>query len=214
MLGDSKMSKSLGNVVSPLDLVDQYGVDAVRYYLMSQMVMGMDCNFTLESFIKRFNNDLANDFGNLLNRVSGLINKYFDGIVPEPGELTQEDLAIKNLSSSVNDRIKDSIERFEVQSAIAAIIELVSMTNKYMESQAPWKVAKDNKQRAGTILYVATEALRIAAVQLSPVMPQKTNTLLDIISAVGSSAIWGGLKVGTKLKFHEALFPRLEMPTE
>jgi len=208
------MSKSQGNVVSPLDLVDQYGVDSVRYYLMAQMVMGSDCNFTVESFIARFNNDLANDFGNLLNRVSGLIGKYFDGIVPEQGNVTDAETEIIDLSSSVNERIKECINKYEVHSAIASTIELVSTTNRYMEHQAPWKVAKEDLKRAGTILYTATEALRIAAVQLSPVMPSKTEDLLSVLDAVGSSCEWGGLKSGTKLKQHEALFPRLEIPKE
>ncbi|MBU1997784.1 MAG: methionine--tRNA ligase, partial [Candidatus Omnitrophica bacterium] len=111
LIGESKMSKSLGNVVSPLDLVDEYGVDAVRYYLMAQMVLGQDCSFTLESFITRFNNDLANDFGNLLNRVSGLIKKNFEGIVPVCGELTDADKEIVDMVSLVEKETEDSVEK-------------------------------------------------------------------------------------------------------
>lgn len=214
LLKDSKMSKSLGNVVSPLDLVDQYGVDPVRYYLMSQMVMGADANFTIESFITRFNNDLANDFGNLLNRMSGLIKKNFAGCIPACGELTDEDKEIVALAVETKKRVFDFINGYEIHQAIASVLALVSRTNKYVEYQAPWKVAKEDLARSGTILYVATEALRISAVLLSPVMPSKTETVLDVLGALNTDADWGQLPTGTELKTHDALFPRLEMPKE
>ncbi len=214
LLGESKMSKSLGNVISPLDLVDQYGVDSVRYYLMSQMVMGSDANFTVESFITRFNNDLANDFGNLLNRVSGLIKKNFNACIPECDELRDSDQNIKVLAETTKTNVFESINRYEIHKAIASVLALVSMTNKYIEHQSPWKVAKEDLQRTGTILYVATEALRISAVLLSPVMPAKTEVVLDVLGALNTDAAWGNLSSGTKLKDHEALFPRLELPKE
>ncbi|MBU0467813.1 MAG: methionine--tRNA ligase [Candidatus Omnitrophica bacterium] len=214
LIGESKMSKSLGNVVSPLDLVDEYGVDAVRYYLMAQMVLGQDCSFTLESFITRFNNDLANDFGNLLNRVSGLIKKNFEGIVPVCGELTDADKEIVDMVSLVEKETEDSVEKLEIHTAVASTLKLVSRTNKYLEHQAPWKVAKEDVKRAGTILYVATEALRIAAVQLMPIMPSKTKDVLEVLNALGSNTQWGGLRSGLKLEAHDALFPRLELPKE
>jgi len=211
LTGDSKMSKSLGNVVNPLDLVDEYGVDPVRYYLMREMVLGQDANFTLESFVKRFNSDLANDFGNLLNRVSGLITKYFDGVVPQPGELTSEDEAIKNTAKQLKDKVQQFINELRVHDAIEEVLQLVRLVNKYMEIQAPWKVAKEDLTVAGRILYTATEALRISAVHLSPVMPSRTKTVLDILGDIDQSPDWGGLKSGTKLQSHEALFPRLEI---
>lgn len=211
LIGDSKMSKSLGNVVSPLDLVDEYGVDPVRYYLMAEMVMGSDANFTMDSFIKRFNSDLANDFGNLLNRLSGLINKNFDGFIPPCGELNEEDQKIVNLACELEQKVSAEVKVFKIHSAIAAIFDLISKTNKYMEYQAPWKVAKEDKQRAGTILHVALEALRISAVLLIPVMPDKCSKVLDVISAGNSTPSWGQLNVGFKMQTHDALFPRLEL---
>jgi len=214
LMGKSKMSKSLGNVVSPLDLIDNYGVDSVRYYLMREMVLGQDANFTLESFIKRFNSDLANDFGNLLNRVSGLIGKYFDGCIPEPLRFQPCDEEIKKFANQLEKEVRHLIQSFKVHSAIEEVIKLVRLLNVYMERQAPWKVAKDDLQRAGTILYTATEGLRISALLLAPVMPAKTEIVLDILGAVGTTARWGELKVGTKLKSHQALFPRLELPKE
>jgi methionyl-tRNA synthetase len=211
LMGKSKMSKSLGNVVNPLDLIDEYGVDSVRYYLMSEMVMGNDASFTLESFVKRYNSDLANDFGNLLNRVGGLIKKNFDGIIPESADLTKAEEDLINLSKDINNRIVESVSKLEIHNAIAATLELISNTNKYVEHQAPWKVAKEDLVRTGTILYTATEALRIGAVHLSSVMPEKTLQVLTVLGAVGTSYQWGELRSGHKLLEHEALFPRLEV---
>ncbi len=212
LTGEAKMSKSLGNVVNPLDLIDDYGVDAVRYYLMSEMVLGQDANFTLESFIKRYNSDLANDFGNLLNRVSGLIGKYFDGCIPEEGEPTEADKEIQDYARQLENQVKELVGTLHVHEAIDATITLIRKVNKYMEVQAPWTVAKKDLARAGTILYTATESVRITALFLAPVMPFKTKEVLDVLGAVDTRVQWGGLKAGTPLKSHQALFPRLEMP--
>ena len=210
LTGDAKMSKSLGNIVDPLDLMDEYGIDSVRYYLMSEMVLGQDANFSMESFIKRYNSDLANDFGNLLNRISGLIEKLFDGVIPKLGDVTDEDLiesGAKNLSS----KISDDIEKLKVNIAIDNSMGLIRWANRYLEQQAPWKIAKTDLKRAGTVLYVTTEALRLSTVLLGPVMPEKTAAVLDILGATDTDSTWGRLKSGTKLKSHEALFPRIEL---
>ena len=210
LTGDSKMSKSLGNIINPLDLMDEYGIDPVRYYLMSEMVLGQDANYTLASFVKRYNSDLANDFGNLLNRVSGLIEKNFDGVIPEFGEVTNEELTgsgAKNLSNVVS----ADIESLKIDVAINNIMGLVRWANRYLEQQAPWKIAKADLKRAGTVLYVTTEALRLSAVLLGPIMPEKTAVVLDILGATGTESTWGQLRPGKKLKSHEALFPRIEL---
>ncbi len=212
--GETKMSKSLGNVVDPLDLIKDYGVDAVRYYLMSEMVLGQDASFTMEGFIKRYNSDLANDFGNLLNRVSGLIGKYFQGRIPSPAGNQPVEDQLKAGFAALIDRVDRQIEDIHVHTAIAEILTMVSRTNKYMEAQAPWSVAKTDPARAGTVLYTATEALRIAAVFLAPVMPAKTRQVLEVIGAVGTDRQWGGLTPGTSLKGHQALFPRIENKTK
>lgn len=210
LIGETKMSKSLGNVVDPLSLVEQYGVDPVRYYLMREMVLGQDANFTMESFIKRYNSDLANDFGNLLNRMSGLIGKNFDGCVPAEGEVGAVEQEIRKSADALAGKTQELINAMRVHEAIEETLQLIRQVNKYMEAQAPWKVAKTDLPRAGTILYTATEALRISAILLLPVMPSKAQTVLEILGAAGTAPVWGELKTGTKLKSHEALFPRLE----
>ena len=210
LTGDAKMSKSLGNVVDPLDLIDEYGVDAVRYYLMREMVLGMDCNFSSESFIKRYNSDLANDFGNLLNRVSGLIGKYFDGKIPEAGMPTDAEKDVINTVNALEGKVAVWIAEMKIHEAIEETLKLVRQVNKYMEVQAPWKLAKEDLASAGRVLYASMEALRVAAVALSPVMPEKTKAVLEVFGAQGSGFQWGGLKSGTQLQTHEALFPRIE----
>jgi methionyl-tRNA synthetase len=211
MIGESKMSKSLGNVINPLDLVDQYGVDAVRYFLMREMILGQDANFTMELFIKRYNSDLANDFGNLMNRVSGLIHKHFEGRVPEGGEPTEAEKEIIAHGRGLSDSVNARIEHLDLVEAIEHIMLLVRLANQYIEHQAPWKLMKENnKAAAARVLYTATEALRLSAALLAPVMPEKTKTVLAVLSAETSGRGWGDLKAGTQLKTHDALFPRIE----
>jgi methionyl-tRNA synthetase len=211
LMGDSKMSKSLGNVVRPLDLIAQHGVDAVRYYLMSEMNLGSDANFTPENFIKRYNSDLANDFGNLLNRVSGLIGKYFDGIVPAQGELMEADRVIQEMTATLGARVEILIRAYKVDAALNIIMDLIRAVNKYMEVQAPWKLAKTDLPAAGRVLYMSTEALRVAAVLLRAVMPQKAALVLEILGVPASGLAWGGLQPGVKLPVFPPLFPRIEL---
>ncbi len=211
LIGETKMSKSLGNVVNPLDLIEQYGIDAVRYYLMREMVLGQDANFTPESFIKRFNSDLANDFGNLLNRVSGLIAKNHGGQVPDPGFLTSAEVALKKSADALSPTVIDLISKLKVHEALDAVIDLVRQVNKYLEIQAPWKLAKTDMPAANRVLYTAGECLRIVSLMLMPVMPHKAEAVLDILGAKGTGPRWGGLKSGTVLKIHPPLFPRIEV---
>jgi len=212
LTGDIKMSKSVGNIVNPLDLIDEYGVDPVRYYLMREMVLGQDANFSFESFIKCYNSDLANDFGNLLNRVSGLIWKNFDGVIPERDTETSDEKEIERIGNKLASQVNELIRQLRISDAIEEIIKLIRKVNKYLEKQAPWKLAKTDLKATGRILYTATEALRISAVLLSPVMPSKTHDMLDILHACDTQPHWGELKPGTKLKKHDALFPRIESP--
>ena len=210
LMGESKMSKSLGNVINPMDLIDDYGVDPVRYYLMREMVLGQDSNFTMESFIQRYNSDLANDFGNLLSRVTTLIKKNYDGKIPEPGEYLESDLQIRLKGESLSSKVEMLIGEMRLNEAIEDIMQYIRTVNKYMEDNAPWKLVKEDKVAAGRILYVAGEALRLGAVLLSPVMPHRTGILLDALNALNTNTSWGKLNPNSMLNDHEPLFPRIK----
>lgn len=209
--GESKMSKSLGNVVDPLGLIEEYGVDPVRYYLMREMVLGQDANFTMESFIKRYNSDLANDYGNLLSRVSNLLKKFFDGKIPRDEDDSPEGIVIKENGIKVVPDVWNHIESMRVSEAIETTLQYIRSVNKYMETMAPWKLAKSDKDAAGKVLFTAAEALRISAVLLAPVMPNRTQIVLETFNAAGSSLEWGGLTPGKSLNKHDVLFPRIDV---
>ena len=209
--GESKMSKSLGNVVDPLGLIEEYGVDPVRYYLMREMVLGQDASFTMESFIKRYNSDLANDFGNLLSRVSNLLKKFFDGKIPMDEDDSPEGMIIKENGIKVVSDVWNHIESMQVNEAIETTLQYIRSVNKYMETMAPWKLAKSDNNAAGKVLFTAAEALRISAVLLAPVMPNRTQIVLETFNAAGSRLEWGGLTPGKSLKKHDVLFPRIDV---
>ena len=205
----SKMSKSVGNVVNPLDLIEEYGVDPVSYYLMREMVLGQDANFTMESFIKRYNSDLANDYGNLLNRVSTLIKKNYDGLIPDKGEQTSSEEEIIKSAEALLNGMSNKIKEMKINDSIEDIMKFVRSINKYMEEQKPWKLVKEDKVGAGTVLYTAGESMRVATILLSPVMPNRCAEVLHTFNS-GKSLEWGGLKPGVKLNDHETLFPRIQ----
>ena len=209
--GESKMSKSLGNVIDPLGLIEEYGVDPVRYYLMREMVLGQDASFTMESFIKRYNSDLANDFGNLLSRISNLLKKFFDGKIPMDEDDSPEGMVIKENGIKVVSDVWNHIESMRVSEAIETTLQYIRSVNKYMETMAPWKLAKSDNDAAGKVLFTAAEALRISAVLLAPVMPNRTQIVLETFNAAGSSLEWGGLTPGKSLNKHDVLFPRIDV---
>ncbi len=209
--GESKMSKSLGNVVNPLDLIDKYGVDPLRYYLMREMVLGQDASFTMESFIKRYNSDLANDFGNLFSRVSTLITKNFENVIPEYGKFTEEEIKVRKNAEAVIHQVNKLTENMRINEAIEEILQFVRSINKYMEQQAPWKLVKSDKSAAARVLYTASESLRISALLLHPVMPNRTEIILDTLDVNGTELKWGILKSGTVLKKCAQLFPRIKV---
>ena len=206
--GSSKMSKSIGNVVNPLDLIEQYVVDPVRFYLMREMVLGQDANFTMDSFVKRYNSDLANDFGNLLNRITTLLNKNFEGIIPEEGERTSDEESIIGSVEALVNNMDIKIKEMKINESIEEIMQFVRSINKYMEHQKPWVLVKEDKNNAARVLYTAGESIRIAAVLLSPVMPNRCADVLHVFDS-GKSTKWGQLKSGSKLNDHKALFPRI-----
>lgn len=211
LIGESKMSKSLGNVVDPLGLIEEYGVDPVRYYLMREMVLGQDASFTIESFIKRYNSDLANDFGNLLSRISNLLKKFFDSRIPQDEDDSAEGLDVKSKAVETVAIVWEKIEVMRVNEAIEIILQFVRSINKYIETKAPWKLAKEEPEIAGKVLFTAAEALRVSAILLSPIMPNRTQTVLETLGATESGLDWGGLTSGIEVKLHDPLFPRINI---
>jgi len=209
LMKDEKMSKSSGNVINPLDLIEDYGVDPVRYYLMREMVLGHDASFSKESFITRYNSDLANDFGNLLSRVSTLINKNYEGIIPNVSNFSPLEMKIQHSSQEVVKKFDSHMSNMAINEAIEEALQFVRSINKYFEQSVPWKVVKDDKISAGTILYTGAEALRIAAVLLSSIMPERTKNLFLVLNTTSTDRDWGGLKPGTQLGPLTVLFPRI-----
>ena len=209
--GQSKMSKSVGNVVDPLGLIKEYGVDPVRYYLMREMVLGNDASFTMESFIKRYNSDLANDFGNLLSRVTNLLIKFFDSKTPKFEDNSIEGNSIKNKGNELIKNVSTKIEQMKVNEAIELILQFIRSVNKYLEIMAPWKLVKSDKESAGKVLFSAAEALRVSSLLLSPVMPDKTSIILKTFCAEKTSVKWGELTPNKTIKKHEVLFPRIDI---
>ena len=215
LLEESKMSKSLGNVINPIDLIDEYGVDSLRYYLMRDMVLGMDASFTIESFIKRYNSDLANDYGNLVNRVTILIQKYFDGKIPESGEYDETDLELIAFAKTIPHTVRKLIEEMKIHNAVENTMALIRKVNAYLEIKAPWKSIKENssqKGNASTTLALSADVLRIGSQLLNPIMPEKAQSILDILGARSISLAdtsVGKLKAGTILGKGKSPFPRI-----
>ena len=204
LIDNEKMSKSLGNVVSPLMLIDDFGVDSVRYYLMSEMVLGMDATFSSQSFEKKYNSDLANDFGNLVSRVSTLIKNNYDEKIPK-STLKESDLS-SNFKKIV---LKEKLDNLEIDKVINDTMTFIRSINVFMEKNEPWKLVKSDKVQAGNILYHCAESLRLAAVMLSPVMPSKTKDILNILGTNDLELVWGKLKSGSKILNSKPIFPRI-----
>jgi len=211
LVDETKMSKSLQNIVKPLDLIDKYGVDPVRYFLIRDMVLGQDANFTEEMFIRRYNSDLANDFGNLVRRISILIRNNYDNLIPQedkPDEIEQE---VRKNAESLPSSVHKLINELRLYEAIETVIAFVRSINRYMEIRQPWKLVKQDKEKTGTVLYTAAEGLRIAAKLLEPLMPGKIADLLGAFPVHSNKLNWGNLKSGQPLGQLPILFPRVQI---
>ena len=207
----SKMSKSVGNVVDPLQLIKSYGVDPVRFYLMKEMVLGQDSNFSIESFVKCYNNDLANDFGNLLSRVSNLINKFYNGILVEGEDLSEDGKIVKGCAIETINNVSKLMDEMKIDDAIDSVFLLIKNVNKFLEVTVPWKVVKTDLKKGGALLFTAAESLRIIALLLAPIMPNRTALVLETLNTKNTEIYWGGLVIGSKIKTHKPLFPRIEL---
>jgi methionyl-tRNA synthetase len=218
----NKMSKSLGNVVRPLDLKDKYGLDAFRYFLLRDMVFGLDSNFSEEAFVQRLNSDLANDLGNLVSRTITMAVKYCDGKVPEINS-EKKDSALQGAALKAVDEVESSFNDMSLHKALIAIWDFINVTNKYIVENEPWTLGKDpeNKVKLMAIMYNLLTALRSIAVLLTPFMPQTAEKILRQIGVDESSALDlasirkdDALTAGSPLTRGESLFPRINQEKE
>lgn len=214
LVGNDKMSKTTGNVVNPMEYMEKYGVDAFRYYLARDMVVGQDASFTHEGFVRRINSDLANDLGNVLNRVHRLVQNNFGGILPKPGNFGSEENDVLEIARKLEKSVPDLLENVKLSQAVEEILSLVRAVNRYLEQKAPWKLAKDaeRKNELATVLFVSAEAVRIALSFLSPVIPEKSREGLEMLGTTleGVNDLgWGKFKGGEKFGQGAALFPRI-----
>lgn len=216
LIGQNKMSKSLGNVVNPMEMADKYGVDAFRYFLLSEMTLGQDAAFSEEAFVKRYNSDLANDLGNMLNRAVKLIVRNFDSKIPAPGTFTTEDMELFGAAFEAADFMERAVRDLHLDKGVESVMNVVRKANRYMESTAPWTLAKEGRtERLGTVLYTAAETLRVVAQLLLPVMPEKMTALLKTLGASTAFSFeeaknHGVLTPGAPIHDVDALFPRIQ----
>jgi methionyl-tRNA synthetase len=221
------MGKSLGNTLDPVELVDKYGADAIRYYFLKEIEFGKDGDFNETRFIDILNADLANDLGNLLNRTLGMAHKYCEGVVPAiTSEEIPSDNPLKEIGLELSDRVASAYENLAFSTACKEIFSLIRLGNKFLAEQAPWTLYKEGKQQAvEMVLYTALESVRLAAYLLAPIIPgistdiyqqlgfaidfNDKNSIQDAVSYT-SHTVWGTLKHNQRLSKPKPVFARIE----
>jgi methionyl-tRNA synthetase len=215
-----KISKSLGNMISPLAMRDRYGFDAFRYFLLREMVYGLDASFSEEALVARINADLANNLGNLVSRTLNLIGRFAGGAVPAAAAPADAERAVEAEAARAGAAVDAALRRNEFHRALEALFQLVDAVNRYLEERAPWKSGKDPAQaeRTATTLYTSAEALRVIALLLAPFLPATAPELLARLGLPGAlesarlpdALRWGQLRPGTPTRQGAPLFPRIE----
>jgi len=215
-----KMSKSLGNVVDPNQIIDHYGADAFRYFLLREVPFGIDGDFSHKALVSRINSDLANDLGNLCGRSLSMANRYWDGTICKPGSFSGTDEEFIATALQVVKEVEHGMEEFAFHQVLSSIWKLVGGTNKYIDETAPWMLAKDESQRErlNTVLYNILESLRFLCILISPFMPEASEKMKKGLGGdenVSSWSLeevesWGRLKTGGRIQMIPPLFPRIE----
>jgi methionyl-tRNA synthetase len=214
-----KMSKSVGNIVDPVTLIDTFGVDQVRYFLLREVPFGQDGSYSEDAIITRINTDLANELGNLAQRSLSMVAKNLDGIVPTPGEFTAEDSGLLAIAGGLLDKVRTEFDSQAMHLALEAIWLMLGAANRYFSAQQPWVLRKSESDadhvRFATVLYTTCEAVRIAALLIQPVMPESAGKLLDLLGQPADqrdfAAIGTRLAPGTPLPAPAGVFPRYQV---
>lgn len=217
----TKMSKTLGNVVDPVELAGKFGIDPLRYYLLRKIPPTDDGNFTLDSLIQSYNSDLADQLGNLLSRFVGMVERYYDGVVPAPVSAHEADEGLKRVAGTLPKRLNQAMEGFSPQDALGAVWDLVAEANRYVVEVQPWSLAKARsadtsaEQRLSTVLYNLAEVLRMVALGCAPFLPDTSNRIFEQLgvhppsTGLDEALVWGGFPAGTRLQPAANLFPKI-----